>query len=413
MPIVIKDYTWNQTETHLNIRVPFKVNPSKADLFISPRYIKISMCTLFFEVLLLEPIDKSKSKCTKLIDAIVFELVKCKDKMWHTLEPDMTKQEKFALKQQLIEEEHIRFQKECEEKSLKHSELKKVAVREQIQLETKQRENIEEIRHYEKNKALGDVETWTKSMTITEYEEDNHDVINPNQQICSTEDNDYLEKIKKINKFNTRKHKKEVLKKETIKKEKVSEVPKPRTSKSLQVLFTPRAFPTPSRESHLEEENEWLRKQAEARRSAGFMSEDIRPEERNPQYLLAKGSEFMKNKNYLAAVSAYSFGIKLSEKFVDLYIARSEAQMGLENFNRAINDCSSALDLLKPAVPINLEQRALCIGRRGVALCKLNMFKHGISELEISIKMLPNEFFQKALEEAKITQANDLNEIPK
>lgn len=57
------------------------------------------------------------------------------------------------------------------------------------------------------------------------------------------------------------------------------------------------------------------------------MDEDLRPEEKNPDYLLAKGLEFLRHKNYLGALSALSFAIKLSPNYVELYLRRSEVHM--------------------------------------------------------------------------------------
>ncbi|KAG5880865.1 hypothetical protein JTB14_017791 [Gonioctena quinquepunctata] len=68
------------------------------------------------------------------------------------------------------------------------------------------------------------------------------------------------------------------------------------------------------------------------------------------------------------------------------------------NFHRVLQDCSSALDLLKPECPSNLTERAQCTGRRGEALCKLGMKKQGIEEIEYSLKLVKNEYYQGILE---------------
>lgn len=56
---------------------------------------------------------------------------------------------------------------------------------------------------------------------------------------------------------------------------------------------------------------------------------------------------------------------------------------------------------MKPAVSANLLQRALCIGRRGVALHKLGLKKEAIGELEASLKLIQNDEFEKVLNEIK------------
>ncbi|XP_050296981.1 dynein axonemal assembly factor 4-like [Anthonomus grandis grandis] len=397
MPIIIQDLTWKQTEDRVVIQVPLHGVPqTRVDLFTSPRYIKASFESFFFDAVLREEVDVSQSTCTKSPTCILFDLKKCSQNTWETLEvTDLTKKEKNALKQKLIEEEHERIKKRDEERKSKKAELKRVAINEQIELDTRVRTEIEEIKKAEETRALGDLENWKSSMEqtrkikpkIVELEEQSKQPDKPPKVM--------LQEKEKSGK-NKRNNLKEVTK---------VALPKPRNTRALQILFTPREFPTPSRESRLDEENDFLAKQAEARRSAGFVDADLRPEEKNPQYLLAKGKQFLKAQNYLGAISALSFGIKLAPKFIDLYIARSEVQIIVGNYNRAIEDCTEALNLLKPALPVNKEDRALCLGRRGEALFKLGFLKQGISELEASNKLNKCNEFEKLLAEFKAEMA--------
>ncbi|CAH1977198.1 unnamed protein product [Acanthoscelides obtectus] len=265
------------------------------------------------------------------------------------------------------------LQKRSEDLAGKKSELKRVAVQKQIETDTSIRGKIETIKKEEEKNALGDLEEWRKS--VEKYR-------------AKQKSSKHLRKIPpKIREENV--------------EAKIEEPAPLRASRTLEVDFSVREFPTPCRESMLEEENKWLTKQAEARRSAGFVSEDIRPEEKNPQYIQAKGDEFMKNRNYLGAISAYSYGIKISKNFVDFYIRRAEAHMAVGNMNKVVRDCSSAMELLVPPVPSNQRQRALCTGRRGIALCKLGMLRQGIDELVFSLKLMPNAEFMEALDHAR------------
>ncbi|CAG9768013.1 unnamed protein product [Ceutorhynchus assimilis] len=375
MPIILKDFTWKQLKEKITIQVPLHGVPlNRVDIFISPQYIKATFESYFFEVILLNAVDIAQSICTKTPQFIVFELKKLTDEFWDSLEDgNLTKVEKNTLKKKLLEEEHERIKKQFEDKIIKKAELKRVAINEQIQLDTKTRSQIENVKKFEEKKAIGDINKWNNTIESRRKSE--------------------TSKIIKISNNN---------KKIVAKPKPKHEIPKPRSTKALQILFTPREFPTPSRESKLEEENVYLARQAAARRSAGFVSEDLRPEEKNPQYLLAKGREFLKNKNYLGAISAFSFGIKLSPEFVDLYIVRSEAHLAIGNFSRVTDDCSEALKLLRPALPVNLQERALCIGRRGIGLFNLGFFKQGIDELEASVKLCRSDEFESALSEYKL-----------
>ncbi|XP_045464609.1 dynein axonemal assembly factor 4-like [Harmonia axyridis] len=384
MPIVVKEFKWRQSENIITVIMPSHgIHPSKVDIFYSERYIKANYAQYFFEVILLRPIDVKQSKCTITSTEIVLELWKLEKEDWPTLEPQLDKKEKLQLKLQLIEKTHEKIQSENKEWDNKKSELKRLAVSQQMKIESEIKEKIENIKTAEQQQALGDVKNWQKNLN---------------------------EKTKKLLRKRKKKFEKYLSTRPSeidIFEEKEFDVPQPRVSQQLDVDFTPRIFPTPMRESKTDEENEWLRKQAVARRSVGFISEDLRPEEKNPQYLLKKGDDFMSTQNYLGAISAYTFGISLSDKYVDLYIARSKAHYMQGNYQKTARDCSTALELLVPKIEANLKQRADCIGRRGMALCKLKMLSKGIGELEASLKLMKNEEYETFLKEAETEWMNN------
>ena len=51
-------------------------------------------------------------------------------------------------------------------------------------------------------------------------------------------------------------------------------------------------------------------------------------------------SDFFKVGNYLAAISAYTYGIKISDKMASLYVNRSAAHYALGNYYKCVEDCS-------------------------------------------------------------------------
>lgn len=56
-----------------------------------------------------------------------------------------------------------------------------------------------------------------------------------------------------------------------------------------------------------------------------------------------------------------------------------------------IQDCSQALDLLKPVCEGNRRSRAKCIARRGAALARVGYLSKGINEMKAASKLLPDE----------------------
>ncbi|XP_056641568.1 dynein axonemal assembly factor 4-like [Diorhabda sublineata] len=370
MPVIVTDFQWKQTEQKVMIKAPLKgIHHSKVDTFISRKFIKATYGHNYLEIILYSAIDLELSSVTLTSTEIVFDLKKADERFWTSLEPNLTKTEKFALKRELLEEAYREEQTIDKKKSEKKCELKRLAVKKQIDIDSEIKEAISKVKKEEEKLALGDFDEWKEKVT---------------------------RKLKSSN------------------RPKISsdspptQIPKTRTSATTKIDFTPRQFPTPCRESKLEEEHEYLIKQAEARRSTGFVGEDIRPEERNPHFVKAKGDDFLKRKNYLGAISAYTYGIGLSKNFVDFYISRSEAHMAVGNFWRVIEDCSAALELLTPICEANLHERAVCIGRRGQALCRYGKRRQGIEELKYSLRLIDSEGFRRALDEEQRKYSEEL-----
>lgn len=68
------------------------------------------------------------------------------------------------------------------------------------------------------------------------------------------------------------------------------------------------------------------------------------------------------------------------------------------NLKRTIEDCSKALELMKPEVSANFLDRITCIVRRGKALFKFGLKTQGFNEVEIAYRMQPgNEELKQLL----------------
>ncbi|VDD79637.1 unnamed protein product [Mesocestoides corti] len=189
-----------------------------------------------------------------------------------------------------------------------------------------------------------------------------------------------------------------------------------RSSDKICISFTPRVFPTPERESMKEDEERWLQNQAEQRRIlASKVAEngDLSEAERDPLWLQKKAASLFKAGDFEAAAFAYSEALKRAPKMSSLYLNRAACHLQTRNFFKALEDASTALDLLKPPVPQNLKSRIKAHVRRGVAFCNLEMFKEGISEYEAAAKLNPDdESVQQDLARLKEMMARPKQRVP-
>ncbi|XP_004931609.3 dynein axonemal assembly factor 4 [Bombyx mori] len=400
MPIIVKDFTWTQTETTVHIRIP--LNPGKhdkVDLFTTDSYIKAHFKPFLFEVFLRYDVNISKSKCIINDDEITLDLLKNNEEQWDGLEKNLSKEEKKVLRDEVYKKSQERAKEDAENRSIKKSQLDRFTVQRAMDLDTKQHALMDSRRDHERYQAMNALEEWRQQTNKNDY-----DVNESGVKITEMSENEPV-KVK----ISTEKAQSKVrpqattprtplktpVKSEFVEKKKKEAatrvLPKLRQTAHLEITHTPRSFPTPSRESTAEEEQTWLKNITMARRATGFVSEDLRPEEQDPQWCKEKGDEFFRNGNFLGAISAYTHGIKLSAKLPSLYSNRAATHFALGNFNKCVNDCSTALDLLKPACEGNRKSRARCIARRAAALARLGYLNKAIEEMKAASRLIPDD----------------------
>lgn len=118
-----------------------------------------------------------------------------------------------------------------------------------------------------------------------------------------------------------------------------TDLPPIRSRGNIDVYLSCREFVTPKRESLEHAEREWCAKQHEIMvKHMGFSDKDLNSDERDVNWVLKKGHDFLEKKNYLAAVSAFSFGLRMSNDLPELLLGRAKAQYALRNFKRCVSN---------------------------------------------------------------------------
>lgn len=353
MPVILKNVSWSQESDQVTIRVPFPENYLRPEeVFTSEQLLKINKPPYYWEALLANPILDRESRCSILENEVVFGLRKKEPGLeWTLLELDVPKGERVRIKEQLLAAHQKRLEDEAKARLIEKDRKKRDEISRQIERDGNDRTAIENLLQAAKQREL--------------------------------------ERMVPVKKQDTPRPKAPPPKKEVVKKPEPEPLPAIRPSATLQVSFTERNFVTPKRESREPDERDWIQKQSEAKKAIGFVDDDLRPEERNPEWLKAKGDSFFQQQNYLAAISAYTAGIRLTSKYYPLFLNRSAAHFALENYQRCAEDCSAALELLVPPIEANRKARVSCLARRGAALARMGFLRQGYEEMVAAAKLDP------------------------
>ncbi|XP_058912263.1 dynein axonemal assembly factor 4 isoform X2 [Kogia breviceps] len=360
MPLQVSDYSWQQTRTAVFISVPLRgVSVRDADVFCTENYLKVNCPPFLFEVFLYAPIDDESSKAKIGNDTIVFTLHKKEAAMWETLSLSGVDKE---MMQRIREKSILQAQESAKEameaKAGARREDQKYTLNVMMKIEEEERKRIEDMKENERIKATKELETWKECQRKAEE----HKIIQREEKLYQQEKQ--IEEERKTLKHKgltrnsvsrnlaTKGRNSEIIFFEKLKED---SIPAPRSVGNIKINFTPRVFPTALRESQVAEEEEWLHKQAEARRAMNTdIPElcDLKEEEKNPEWLKDKGNKLFATENYLAAINAYNLAIRLNNKIPLLYLNRAACHLKLKNLHKAIEDSSKAYRIMK--LPLRL-----------------------------------------------------------
>ncbi|XP_020736890.1 dynein axonemal assembly factor 4 isoform X2 [Odocoileus virginianus] len=418
MPLQVSNYSWQQTSTAVFISVPLRgVSVRDADVFCTENYLKVNSPPFLFEVFLYAPIDDESSRAKIGNNIIVFTLHKKEAAMWETLSlSGVDKEMMQRIREKSILQAQERAKEAMEAKAVARREDQKYTLGVMMKIEEEERKKIEDMKENERIKATKELEAWKECQRKAEELK----IIQREEKLYHQEKQMKEERKKLKHKCLTGNSASKNLatkgrNSENIFFEKLKEdsIPAPRSVGSIKISFTPRVFPTALRESQVAEEEEWLHKQAEARRAMNTdIPElcDLKEEEKNPEWLKDKGNKLFATENYLAAINAYNLAIRLNNKIPLLYLNRAACHLKLKNLHKAIEDSSKALEILIPPVADNANARMKAYIRRGTAFCQLELYVEGLQDYEAALKIDPsNKIVQNDAEKIRnIIQGTEL-----
>ncbi|KAM9275770.1 dynein axonemal assembly factor 4 [Morus bassanus] len=413
MPVWLREHRWRQTAAAVYLSLPLRgARATAANIFCTDQYLKVSIPPFLFEAILYAPIDDTNSTAKIGNGIIFFTLYKKEVAMWDSLTLENANKEKLQyLRENAVLKAHEKAKEETEAKKVTKQEHKKYALEATMKLEEAERKRIEDLKEKERQKVTKELELWKRQQKDAEKQKRVQKEGELHQEVeqLKEKEKEKMDKARIPNEGTsksrlkpTRGHGSHSIFSENLKEE---QLPAPRSAATIKINFTSRVFPTALRESRVAEEEEWLRKQAEAQRTVSAdLSEldDLKEEEKNPDWLKDKGKKMFAMGNYLAAVNAYNLAVRLNNKLPLLYLNRAACHLKLRNLHKAIEDSSKALELLTPPVPDNVNARVKAYVRRGTAFCQLELYTEGLQDYEAALKIDPkNKSIEKDAEKIR------------
>ncbi|XP_061677651.1 dynein assembly factor 4, axonemal isoform X4 [Syngnathoides biaculeatus] len=354
MPLLVTDHSWTQTGSTVFISVPLN-GVTKVDIVSSDEYLKVHFPPFLLEVFLSELVDDDQSSAKIGNGVAVISLSKRTNKLWeHLAISTYDKETKREIRERALSKMQEKLAAEAKNRSEKRHHEKKYTLKTMMNMESEERERIQKMKDAERERTTAELKAW---------------------QLKENKIAEEAARLKLQSQTNNFKNIKAV-----------KDTSENGGSGGKNDKFA-------LRESRVEEEEEWLRKQAEARRVVNADIEelkDLTEEERNPDWLKEKGNNFFAAGDYLSALNAYNLAIRLNRKISALFSNRAACHLKLRNFHKAIEDSSQALELLTPAVSTNSAARARAHVRRGTAFCQLQLYAEGLQEYQTALKIDPN-----------------------
>ena len=250
MPIIVKDFTWTQSNERVCINLPLKgTKSSNLDILSSTEYCKISYAPFFFECWFSGIVRDEE--CTAVVNNGIISLTfnKQDEKEWTDLfhSEHGNKELIKVIREEAISHVGERAKRLAKEKQDERTKNKKTALKSQMNLENEQRQLINNIKETERIQTTKEIEIFkqqkeSKSLALITPKEQ---ILSDREDCCSSDEEKQDKNI-----FD------EPIVKVKIKEPEQEDLPAPRSTSTIQVKFTPRIFPTPQRESTNKQETE-------------------------------------------------------------------------------------------------------------------------------------------------------------
>ena len=388
------EYTWSESDVCIDIAIPLKgVSAKKVDVFTASRILKVSYPPFLLDLDLYDEIDEGSSRAVLENGTLKIRLSKRKIGRWGQPQFEGTREEIKMRRMMALQEREEKIRREIDMVSQKKVEEERMVFRKHMALEEKERQRLDEIKATQKKDAEDAMHDFFSRLQnvnaceglfpkIENAGADRSGVSAEDAASKSSVDGNLRKKV------DARPNPQDCAD-ESFKHEIKSRLGGPPPRKAVQTSFrhTPRLFKTPSRESTVKQEQEFIIKNSSNLRKNGGDIGDV-----DPEWLTAKGNEFCGNGDFCSAINAYTEALRADGTLIPALDYRAACYLHIREGACCVKDCLATLNMneaIEAYLNTALEQahfRAKVHIRLALAFCLLGEYKNSM------------EHFTKALE---------------
>ena len=347
-------YSYTETTTNVTLTIPLKgTSPQALDVLLTKATLRVSFLPFLIDLCLAHDVDDVNSKAVLKDGILTITLFKLESKLWGDLLYDGTKDEIANRRDVALAERTARVQRQHQEVLNQKAEEERMTLRTQMALEENERQMIDDKKAEEKQAAEQELYKAFVEMEVAKQKKEPEGVDDIAASSDATSTVPAVDDASATGSDEgkesadapaaTRTSTSSVSFTRSADETSIS-LPPPRKAVRSTFKHTPRLFKTPSRESTMKQEKEFLAKNR-SHLHASITGKDVA--ESDPMWLLQKGDKFLSNGDYRSAINAYSSALETDDTLTQALSNRATCHLHLRSYDLCKADCSAALALLE------------------------------------------------------------------
>jgi dyslexia susceptibility 1 candidate gene 1 protein len=346
---VLAEYTWNESGGHMEVTIPLKgVSSKKVDVFIASTILKVSFPPFLLDLDLYDEIDEDGSRAVHDNGTLKICLSKRTVGIWGQPHFIGTKDVLKERRQKALNQRDEKIQRQIERVSQKKVEEERMVFQKHMELEEKERRRLDEIKATEKKDAENAMhDAFSRLQNANGREKSS---ANTGERVRESSVKAILQNKRDV-RPKPQDHAEEGVALEIIP---ANNKPPPRKAVQASFRHTPRLFKTPSRESTIKQEQEFIIKNSSnLKKNALLNGRDIG--DVDPVWLTMKGNEFYDKGDYCSAINAFTEALRADETLVLALSGRAACYLHLREGTCCVKDCLACLTAPDEAIEAHFD----------------------------------------------------------